>query len=194
MQFARAKAMFLGLVLAVVIKASSLASAGDLPKFEATTVDGESFKFADIIGKKVIVIDFWATYCIQCRPWMDNLERLHKQYRDKGVVVVAVSVDSPQNVSKIKPFVQTRQYTMPIVLDTDTAISRVLKPVPGLPFTLLINRAGEIVYQHEGYKKGEEKTLEEKIVALLEPGQKPAEPPTQPGLPVAPPDGTAPKQ
>jgi cytochrome c biogenesis protein CcmG/thiol:disulfide interchange protein DsbE len=160
----------LGCVLLVVF--ASLALASELPKFKAPTVDGQEFKFGDILGQKVIVIDFWATYCIQCRPQLDQLQILYKKYRDKGLEVVIVSVDTPQNVSKIKPYFKSREYTFPVILDTDSQIARVLKTSRGLPYTLVVNKKGEIVYQHEGYKKGEEKTLEEKILACMEePGQ-----------------------
>ena len=73
-------------------------------------------------------------------------------------------MDSPQNVGKIRPYFRSRGYPFTVLLDTDSEIARVLKPVPGLPYTLVVNKKGEIVYTHEGYKKGEEKVIEEKIL------------------------------
>jgi peroxiredoxin len=144
------------------------ASARDLPSFEARTLDGKTFRFDDLIGEKVIVIDFWATYCIQCRPMLDALDELHKEYNEQGLEVVIISVDSPKNVGKIRPYFRSRGYPFTVVLDTDSQIARVLKPVPGLPYTLVVDKQGDIVYKHEGYKKGEEKLLKEKIVAAFE--------------------------
>lgn len=160
------------LCLVIGLAAATLAAsaqARNVPMFEATTMDGDDFRFADIVGKKVIVIDFWATYCIQCRPQLDALAKLYAKYKDEGLEVLIVSVDSPQNTGKIKPFFRSRGYEFPVLLDTDSQIARVLKPRPGLPYTVLIDRGGNIVYQHEGYKKGEEVTLEEKIKKCIEP-------------------------
>jgi peroxiredoxin len=168
MKIVSSKKKRVGLGLTALIVFASLVFGGELPKFKAPTVDGQEFKFEDIVGQKVIVIDFWATYCIQCRPMLDQLEVLYKKYQDKGLQVVIVSVDTPQNVSKIKPYFRSREYTFPVILDTDSQIARVLKPSRGLPYTLIVNKKGEIVYKHEGYKKGEEKALEEKILSCIE--------------------------
>jgi len=149
--------------------------ARDIPDFEATDIDGKAFKFADIIGKKIVVIDFWATYCIQCRPMLDQLQILYNKYKDKGFDVVIISVDTPQNVGKIKPYFKSRGYPFTVILDTDSQISRVLKPGKGLPSTIVVNKNGDIVLRHEGYKKGEEKLLEEKILSCIAEAEKPKE-------------------
>ena len=163
------KRTLLPLLILLAVWPAALGFSADLPPFEAKTIDGETFRFADLIGEKVVVFDFWATYCIHCRPQLDALEKLYQKYKERDFEVVIISVDTPQNIGKIKPYFRSRGYSFPVVLDTDSQIARVLKPVNGLPYTLLVNLEGEIVFQHEGYKKGEEKVLEEKIVACLEP-------------------------
>ena len=116
---------------------------------------------------KVVLIDFWATYCTHRRPQLDQLEKLYQKYKEKDFQVLIISVDSPQNVGKIKPYFKSRGYTFPVVLDTDSQISRVLKKYKGLPYTILVDKEGKIVYSHKGYKKGEEKLLEKKILACM---------------------------
>jgi peroxiredoxin len=180
----------LALVAVPLAAAAGAAGARDLPRFEAKTVDGETYKFADVLGQKVIVIDFWATYCIQCRPQLDALDKLYKQYRDRDLEVVVISVDTPQNVGKIKPYFKSRDYSFPVLLDTDSQIARVIKPTIGLPYTLLVDRQGAIVYEHEGFKKGEEKTLEALIVERLGAGKEGDGSP--PAAPAAEEEGKAP--
>jgi peroxiredoxin len=156
------------LCLFLILFATALFSYGqDLPMFEAKTVDGDVIKFADLVGKKVILIDFWATYCIQCRPQLDKLDELYEKYKKDDFEVLIISVDTPQNVGKIKPYFKSRGYSFPVLLDTDSQISRVLKKYKGLPYTILVDKDGKIVYTHKGYKKGEEKLLEKKILACL---------------------------
>jgi peroxiredoxin len=154
--------------LITLFAAASFSFGADLPKFVVEDVDGDQFRFEDLIGKKVIVIDFWATYCIQCKPQLDVLEKLYKKYKEKDVEVIIVSVDTPQNRSKVKPYFKARKYSFTVVLDTDSQISRAIKHSKGLPYTVIVDKEGKIVFKHKGYKKGEEKLLEEKILGCLE--------------------------
>jgi alkylated DNA nucleotide flippase Atl1 len=78
-------------------------------------------------------------------------------------------------VGKIKPYFKSRGYPFTVILDTDSQISRVLKPGKGLPSTIVVNKNGDIVLRHEGYKKGEEKLLEEKILSCIAEAEKPKE-------------------
>ena len=89
--------------------------AKEAPDFEARTPDDRPIRLADFRGK-VIFLNFWATWCDPCREEMPSMERLHRKYKDRGLVVLAVSLDS-QGGRVVKPFLKKMGLTFPVALD-----------------------------------------------------------------------------
>ena len=130
----------------------------------------------DLSGKKVdlsglhregpLVIDFWALWCLPCLKQLPELQRIWDQYSDRGLSFVAVNEDSPSDQAKVRPYVKKQRYRFPVLLDEDKDLWYQFK-VLTLPTTVLLNRDGEIVYSHTGYKPGDEAELIEQIELLL---------------------------
>jgi len=146
------------------------ASQETVPEFRLPTIDGATFDIKDILGQKVIVMNFWATWCIPCRREMLHLQKIYDQYRDRGLQVIAISIDDASRLSQVKPFVKRYQYTYPVLLDTDSLVIKKLQTQPEIPLTLLIDRQGRIVRRFQGYKPGDEETLKADLKKLLETG------------------------
>jgi peroxiredoxin len=143
------------------------AQAGD---FTLRTVEGQTFRLSDHLGKQVILLNFWATWCVPCLGEMPELEKLHQRYRDQGLLVVGVSMDGPESVANVQPTVRRYGLTYPILLDEETRVVGVYNPRRDAPFSVLIDRQGRIVQRFVGYAPGDEVKLEESIRPLLDAG------------------------
>lgn len=135
--------------------------------FEATTIDGERFALGEHLGEDVILMNFWATWCEPCKTEMPFLQDLHEEYADDGLVVLSVSTDSPQSASKVKPYVHSKGYTFPVVIDRDTSIVNAYNPAASVPYTVIIDRNGKVVKTIEGFRLAETDRLERRVAELV---------------------------
>ena len=112
------------------------------PDFTLDTLQGEKATLSHLRGKLVIV-NFWATWCLPCRKETPALEEAYEQYKDSGMVILGVNLTDQDSVSEVESFVQEFKLTYPILLDRDGSISY-LYQIEGLPMTFFINREGII--------------------------------------------------
>ncbi|MFT4578608.1 MAG: peroxiredoxin [Nitrospinales bacterium] len=99
---------------------------------------------------KVIVLNFWATWCAPCLEEMPAFEKLYRRYRSQGVTVLAVSLDKG-NISKVKDFVDANNLTFPVLIDSDGAAEK-LYPSFTIPFTYVIDKEGRVAARVDGAK------------------------------------------
>jgi peroxiredoxin len=111
------------------------------PDFSGGTADARKISTADLRGK-VVVVNFWASWCLECRPEMSVLERLHRELARQGLVIVGVNAREPAET--VRRFARELRLTFPLVLDADGKI-RALYGVIGLPTTFLVGRDGRAV-------------------------------------------------
>ncbi len=112
------------------------------PNFTLRDLEGRDISLSDF-HRKPVLLNFWATWCIPCRTEMPSMERLHREYKEKGLVILAVSVDR-KSTEKVKKFVKELNLTFPILLDPPGKTFRTYK-VYAIPATFLINKYGIIV-------------------------------------------------
>lgn len=136
-----------------------------VPDFSLKKIDGSTFKLSDYMGKKIILIDFWATWCKPCKKLLKELQQIHLDYED-NLEVIAISSDDVSAFSKVESYIKGKGFTFLVLLDPDSSVTRILNPSQMLPFTLMIDKKGDIVYTHTGYMPGYEKQLIKKIEAL----------------------------
>jgi peroxiredoxin len=111
--------------------------------FTATDLQGKSWTLKDLKGK-VVLVNFWATWCPPCQKEMPDLEALYDQYKDQGFVIIAFSEDDETN--KVAPFIAERKITYPILLDPGQKIGNQFQ-VNGIPKSFLYDRDGKLVAQ-----------------------------------------------
>ncbi len=133
-----------------------------LANFSLKDLSGNIVELSQLLGKGPIVIDFWATWCKPCVKELPHLNKIQKDYRDRGLVVLAISEDSPWSVSKVKSFVTGNRYEFTVPLDTNGDVLRKYGLL-GTPYTYVLNAKGEILYKHFGYRPGDEASLREEI-------------------------------
>ena len=138
--------------------------AKEAPDFQARTPDDHLLRLADYKGK-VVFLNFWATWCEPCREEMPGMERLHRAYKDRGLVVLAVSLDS-QGASVVNPFVRKLGLTFSVALDPKMAV-RERYGVWAVPSTFIIDRAGKRVLFANGSREWDSKAAHALMESLL---------------------------
>ena len=114
---------------------------------------------------KVVVLDFWATWCPPCRAEIPGLIELQKKYQAQGLIIVGVSVDQA-SADTVKSFAKKMGINYPVVM-AESKVVAAYGGIEGLPTTFIIDRAGRIVKQHLGFTEKAE--FETEIKALLKP-------------------------
>lgn len=132
------------------------------PSFSLMNLDGDQVALADFEGK-VIVVEFWATWCPPCRESLPATNKLFRKYRDRGLAAVAIAVqDQPDQVAD---FVREKSIDIPVLMD-DGAVSQVYG-VRGIPAMFFINRAGLVTNELEGYRPSVDREIESRVEELL---------------------------
>lgn len=138
-----------------------------LPDFSLETVEGETFTLSDHVGRDVIVMSFWATWCRPCLVELPHLDALYQAEKERGLVIVAVAMDEPSTVAEVAPTAARLGLTMPVVLDTNQQAVSLYNRSRNAPMTVVIDRGGEVVRSSPGYNPGDEETLADEVRALL---------------------------
>jgi cytochrome c biogenesis protein CcmG/thiol:disulfide interchange protein DsbE len=112
------------------------------PDFEVKTTTGETIKLSDYRGQGVL-INLWATWCPPCRAEMKSIEKVYGEYKDKGLVVLAVNMTYQDDPTKIAPFITEQGLTFPILLDETGDVGHDYQ-LRSLPSSFFIGRDGII--------------------------------------------------
>lgn len=137
------------------------------PDFVLRDLEGNNYKLSENLNRGPILINFWATWCIPCREEMKKLKEIHERYEEAGLQTLAISIDDPKSVSNVKSFIKSRRYPFTVLLDTNSEVMQLFQ-AKNPPYTVLLNPEGIIFYSHSGYRKGDEKIVEEKIALLVQ--------------------------
>src|SRR4051812_18537920 len=127
------------------------------PDFSLQSTDGKTVRLSDYLGKSVVLIDFWSTTCDPCMAEMPHLVELYKAKKDKGFVILAVSLDGPESLAAVNRVVHDKNMIFPVLLDQETSVVARYNPKKEMPYAVLIDRAGNIVHKRAGYVPGDEK-------------------------------------
>lgn len=118
------------------------------PAYSAPSLDGEEVALADFRGRPVL-LNVWATWCGPCRVEMPSIQRLFDAYRDRGFVVLAVSVDPGHARAEVARFAEEYALTFPILHDPASRVSEIFR-TRGVPETIILDGEGRIVKRFSG--------------------------------------------
>lgn len=136
---------------------------GPAKEFELTTIDGRKVKLSDFKGK-VIMLNFWATWCGPCVREAPHIVKLYQKYKDQGLEILALSVDIESDRYKVAPFAKEHGYTFPVLFAEGL---EKLYDVPGYPTNIFIDRQGKIRYREAGYYEEVPRMFEVVVSELL---------------------------
>ena len=156
-----------GLTTSLITINSALAagnsSKNKAPAFTLSGLNTETIKLSNYKGK-VVYLDFWATWCGPCRksfPWMNAMQ---KKYQSQGLEIIAVSLDAKKKM--VETFLKKYPADFTIALDPD-GVSGDLYKVRVMPSSYLIDRNGDIIERHMGFRSKDKAKLEEMIKSAL---------------------------
>jgi peroxiredoxin len=137
------------------------------PDFRVPAVQGaHGVESLHELRGKVVVLDFWGTYCGPCKASFPKLQGLNAKYASSGLHVLGISEDEPDDESKIASFAATYGAKFAIAWDKDKTIARAYKPET-MPSTFVIDRRGVVRYAHVGFRDGDEIEIEREVQELL---------------------------
>ncbi|HSH45801.1 MAG TPA: TlpA disulfide reductase family protein, partial [Longimicrobiales bacterium] len=116
-------------------------AAEEAPSYSVVTLDGETVTKADLLGK-VVLVNFWATWCPPCRVEMPGFQRVYDDKRDQGFVVLGLSTDQV-STDVVQRFLDERDLTFPVAMASGTVV-RDFGGARVLPTSVLIDRQGRI--------------------------------------------------
>ena len=112
------------------------------PEFTLTDLSGKTWTFSELRGK-VVLVNFWATWCPPCRKEMPDLEALYGRFGSKGFVVLGIS---DEEATKVEPFIRERKISFPVLLDSGRKVNEMFV-VEGIPKSFVYDREGKLVAQ-----------------------------------------------
>ncbi len=134
------------------------------PGFTLPNMKGDSVSLADYRGK-VVVLNFWASWCPPCRAEMPSMEQLYKKMKGNDFELLAVNVEKNGRPA-VTDFIKKIPVSFPVLLDDTQHVSG-LYQVSGLPQTVIINKQGEIVQQFTGGRDWNSPEIREYITSLM---------------------------
>src|SRR5574337_233327 len=135
------------------------------PDFTLRTLEGKTVRLSEFRGQKVVLINFWATWCPPCRLEMPTMQQIYSEYKAKGFEILGVNIE-PDAQQEIRDFIKELRLTFPILLDPDMKVTRKFRVI-GLPVSILIDRQGIVRAKEVGYHDWTTKASRTQIEKLL---------------------------
>jgi peroxiredoxin len=134
--------------------------------FTLKDINGKDVNLSKLLDSNIVYLEFWDLPCINCIAELDALKPTYDSLKEKGLKIIAMSVDRPSDESKVKAFAKSKKWPYLVLLDQQNEVKKsygiVVKPT-----AYLINQDTNIVYTHIGYKKGDEKRIKEQFLKWL---------------------------
>lgn len=130
--------------------------------FTLADISGATHSLSSYRGK-VVLVDFWATWCPPCRAEIPHLTRLYNTYKSQGLIILGVGLDKKSSISK---FLLSNSISYVVLVD-ETSVTGGLYNIRGIPRTIIVDKKGRIASDHTGFSPGMENELEAEIKTLL---------------------------
>ena len=135
------------------------------PDFSTTDLQGRQVVLSEFQGRKVVVVDFWATWCAPCLQAMPTLQELYDEFKGREVEILAVNLG--EDPKRIQRFMERHSYTFRVVADQDQAIGNRFG-ISAIPAQLVVNADGRIEWVQVGYQSSRENELRQLLERLTQ--------------------------
>ena len=157
------------MILAVLmVFGMAIEVSAQLPSVTLKDINGKTVRTDTLSnGGNPMIISFFATWCKPCNRELDAISEVYEEWQEEtGVKLVAISIDQAQNINKVKPLVDQHEWPFEtVLLDPNGEFKRQLG-IQMIPYVLIVDGQGKIVYKHNGYTDGAEEELIEKIRSM----------------------------
>ncbi len=150
-------------LLVLAATASAVDVGGRAPEIGVNDLNGRPVRMASLRGK-VVIVDFWASWCAPCRQEFPVLERLHRTYASQGLAIVGVSVDN--DVANVRSFLRRNSASFLIAHDP-RKVAAARYGGTAMPSSYIIDRRGIVRHYHPGFRASDAATIEREVQALL---------------------------
>jgi cytochrome c biogenesis protein CcmG, thiol:disulfide interchange protein DsbE len=153
---------------ATLIGLTAIAQNRALPNTAVRNLEGKKVEFNKAFEKgKVTLVSFWATWCIPCKQEIKAIKtQLPDWQKETDFNYMAVSIDDSRATAMVKTYAKTQGWNFPVLLDPNSDLKRSLN-FSNVPFSMIVDQEGNIVYMHTGYEEGGEKELYDKVKELV---------------------------
>ncbi len=141
------------------------------PGFALPDLDGKDVRLADLVGKKVVWLNFWGLRCGPCVRELPVLQRIYESHGPKGLIIIGVNADGVDGAFVTKSFEEREDLkaagvTFPMVTDPEFGVIDAYG-LMGAPLNVMIDKEGVVRFRHEGYEEGDEVHYLEVVEGLL---------------------------
>lgn len=138
-----------------------------IPSTEVRSLDGKKVAFNSTFEKgKVTLVSFWATWCIPCKLEIKNIKTKKADWaKEADFNFMAVSIDDSRAMAQVKTYAKTQGWDFPVYIDMNSDLKRSLN-FSNVPFTIIVDGEGKVVFQHSGYEEGGEEEIFAKLKEL----------------------------
>lgn len=153
--------MIFSIILTTLVSAQNT-----LPKIEAKDISGQIHRLDSLGFDSPIIISFWATWCAPCKKELNTLSECYSDWQtETGVKIIAISIDDQKTITSVPVYVNGKSWDFIVLLDPNGDVKRAMG-VNNVPHTFLVNKSGEIVYNHNNYAPGDEEILYQELLKL----------------------------
>ncbi|MFT3922566.1 MAG: TlpA disulfide reductase family protein [Myxococcales bacterium] len=152
------------MIAAFALSAHALGPGSKAPPIALKDLSGKSFAWGSLSGK-VVLVDFWASWCAPCKQELPVLQGLYKKYKARGFEVVGINQDEER--ANAEKFLRRSPLSFPVLHDAGRSVASAYAPQK-MPSSYLIDRRGLVRHVHAGFKASDAEALEREISALLD--------------------------
>ncbi|MBL7831724.1 MAG: TlpA family protein disulfide reductase [Saprospiraceae bacterium] len=155
------------LFLITFLSLTSLFAQNALPNIDIKNLEGKTVKIKDLVkSDKITILSFWATWCAPCKKELDAIAENWEEWQSKyNCDLLAITIDDQRSLGKVPAMVKEKSWSFQVFSDSNKQLLNGLSG-QSVPFTVVIDKTGNVAFIHNGYTPGDETELEEKIKEL----------------------------
>lgn len=142
--------------------ACGLMAQAQMPVVTLNDIEGNAVRTDTLAAPgRPVIVSFFATWCKPCQRELSAIAEVYDEWQEEtGVEVIAVSIDEAQSVNRVKPLVDSKNWPYRVLLDPNGELKRALG-IQLIPYVIVLDESGKIIYKHNGYTDGAENELRE---------------------------------